>query len=48
MKFLQGVDLLVKLGSNDSDIPLSNGIRGFLHIGTLTPTEFLIESGDVR
>lgn len=42
------VNLLIKLGSSDSDIPLSNGIRGFLHIGTLTPTEFLIESGDVR
>lgn len=42
------VNLLVKLGPNDTDIPLSKGVRGFLHIGTLTPTEFLIESGDVR
>ena len=40
--------LLVKLGPNDTDLLLSKGIRVFLHIGTLHPSEFLIESGDVR
>ncbi len=42
------VNLLVKLGPYDKDISLGNGIRVFLNVGTITPIEFLIESGGVR
>ena len=42
------VNLLIKLGEDDSDILLNNGIRVFLNIGSINLVEFLIESGNAR
>ena len=42
------VYLLIKLGSNDSDISLNKGIHMSLNTGAIHPVEFLIESGDAR
>jgi flagellin-like protein len=44
----QTVNLLVKLGSDDSDILLNRGINILLDTGRIHPVEFLIESGDAR
>jgi flagellin-like protein len=41
-------NLLVKLGPGDKDVSLGNGIRVFLNVGTITPIEFMLESGGVR
>jgi len=42
------VNLLIKLGPNDQDILLNNGITVLLNIGSIHPVEFLIESGNAR
>ena len=42
------VNLLIKLGEDDSDILLNKGIRVFLNIGSINLVEFLIESGNAR
>lgn len=42
------VNLLIKLGDDDSDILLNKGIRVFLNIGSISLVEFLIESGNAR
>lgn len=42
------VNILVKLGSDDSDIQLNRGLRVLLNVGELQPVEFVIESGDAR
>ncbi|HSA77081.1 MAG TPA: hypothetical protein VLE02_06015, partial [Nitrosarchaeum sp.] len=42
------VNLLIKLGDDDSDILLNKGIRVFLNIGSINLVEFLIESGNAR
>ena len=42
------VNLLIKLGSEDPDLFLSKGVRVLLNVGSMTPVEFLLESGDVR
>jgi len=42
------VNLLIKLGPNDQDILLNNGITVLLNIGSINPVEFLIESGNAR
>ena len=44
----QTVNLLIKLGVDDSDILLNKGIRVFLNIGSIHLVEFLIESGNAR
>ena len=44
----QTVNILIKLGSDDSDIQLNKGIRILLNTGGIHPVEFLIESGDAR
>jgi len=44
----QIVNLLVKLGLDDSDIQLNKGIHIRLDTGGIHPVEFLIESGDAR
>ena len=41
-------NILVKLGSNDSDIKLSKGIQVKLDIGKIHLVEFILESGDAR
>ena len=42
------VNLLIKLGPNDQDILLNNGITVLLNIGSIRHVEFLIESGNAR
>ncbi|QDI89752.1 hypothetical protein Nisw_08925 [Candidatus Nitrosopumilus sp. SW] len=42
------VNLLIKLGPDDSDILLNKGIHVFLNVGKNHLVEFLIESGDAR
>lgn len=44
----QAVNILVKLGPDDSDINLNKGIHVSFNIGQLHLVEFLIESGDAR
>jgi len=44
----QTVNLLIKLGSADSDIQLNKGLRILLDTGGMHPTEFFIETGDAR
>ena len=44
----QIVNLLIKLGPDDSDILLNKGIHILLDVGSMYPVEFLIESGDAR
>ena len=44
----QTVNLLVKLGSEDSDIQLNKGIRILLDTGGMHPVDFFIETGDAR
>ena len=44
----QIVNLLIKFGSDDSDIPLNTGIQIRLDTGGVYPVEFFIESGDAR
>lgn len=44
----QTVNLLIKLGPDDSDIPLNTGIRVLLDTGGIQPVEFMIVSGDAR
>lgn len=44
----QIVNLLVKLGSDDSDIQLNKGIHIRLDTGGIHPVEILVESGDAR
>ena len=44
----QIVNLLVKLGSDDSDIQLNKGINIRLDTGGIHPVEILVESGDAR
>lgn len=44
----QTVNLLVKLGAQDSDIALNKGIHLLLDTGASHLVEFLIESGDAR
>jgi hypothetical protein len=44
----QIVNLLIKLGPNDSDIPLNTGIRVLLDTGRIQPVEFMLVSGDAR
>ncbi len=44
----QTVNLLIKLGSADSDIQLNKGLRILLDTGGIHPTEFFIETGDAR
>ncbi len=44
----QTVNLLIKLGPNDSDILLNTGIRVLLDTGGIHPIEFLLISGDAR
>lgn len=44
----QSVNLLIKLGSDDSDILLNKGIHILLDVGSTHPVEFLLESGDAR
>jgi len=44
----QSVNLLVKLGSEDSDILLYRGMQILLNTGAVQPVNFLIESGDAR
>ncbi|MDX1596388.1 MAG: archaellin/type IV pilin N-terminal domain-containing protein [Nitrosopumilaceae archaeon] len=41
-------DIIIKLGPDDSDISLNDGIRILLDIGVLDFAEFVIESGDAR
>lgn len=42
------VDIVIKLGPDDSDILLNDGIRILLDIGTVQFVEFVVESGDAR
>jgi hypothetical protein len=42
------VNILVKLGPDDSDIDLNKGIRISLNTGSIHLTEFLINSGDAQ
>jgi len=44
----QTVNLLIKLGPNDSDILLNTGIRILLDTGGTQPIEFMLVSGDAR
>lgn len=44
----QKVNLLIKLSTDNSDIPLANGIHILLDLGSIHPVEFLIDSGDAR
>lgn len=44
----QKVNLLVKLGTDDTDIPLSKNVRVLLNIGSITPVDFVIESGGAQ
>jgi len=44
----QRVNLLIKLGPDDSDILLNTGIRILLDTGGIHPIEFLLVSGDAR
>ncbi len=44
----QTVNLLIKLGSANSDIQLNKGLRILLDTGGIHPTEFFIETGDAR
>jgi len=44
----QIVNILVKLGPDDSDILLNDGIHILLDTGGIHPVDFLIESGDAR
>lgn len=44
----QIVNLLIKLGPDNSDILLNKGIHVLLDVGAVQPVEFLIESGDAR
>ncbi len=44
----QTVNLLIKLGPDDSDILLNTGIRILLDTGGIHPIEFLLVSGDAR
>jgi hypothetical protein len=44
----QTVNLLIKLGPNDSDILLNTGIRILLDTGGMQPIEFMLVSGDAR
>lgn len=44
----QIVNLLIKLGPDNSDILLNKGIHVMLDVGAVQPVEFLIESGDAR
>ena len=44
----QIVNLLVKLGLDDSDIQLNKGIHIRLDTGGIHPVNLLIESGDAR
>jgi len=44
----QTVNLLVKLGSDDSDILLNKGIHVRLDVGGINSLAFLLESGDAR
>jgi len=42
------VNIVVKLGSDDSDIKLSKGIQVKLNVGKIHLIEFVLESGDAR
>ncbi|QUC65256.1 hypothetical protein NsoK4_03105 [Nitrosopumilus sp. K4] len=42
------VNILIKFGADDQDLLLSKGMQLSLNVGTMTPTEFLLESGEVR
>ena len=42
------INLLIKLGHDDSDIPLDRGIHVLLDTGGIHPVEFVIDSGDAR
>lgn len=42
------VNILVKLGPDDSDIKLNKGIRVQLNVGEMHLVEFILESGDAR
>ena len=44
----QIVNLLIKLGPDDSDIQLNKGIHILLDTGGIHPVDFFIESGDAR
>ena len=44
----QIVNLLIKLGPDNSDILLNKGIHVLLDVGAVQPIEFLIDSGDAR
>ena len=44
----QRVNLLIKLGPDDSDILLNTGIRILLDTGGIHPIEFMLVSGDAR
>ena len=44
----QTVNLVVKLGTDVTDIDLNKSIRVLLNIGTVSPVEFIIESGDAK
>ena len=44
----KSVNILVKLGSADSDIQLYKGMQNLLNTGAVQPVGFLIESGDAR
>jgi len=44
----QIVNLLIKLGPDDSDILLNTGIRILLDTGGIHPIEFMLVSGDAR
>ena len=44
----QTVNLLIKLGPDDSDIPLNTAIRVLLDTGGIHPIEFMLVSGDAR
>lgn len=42
------VDIVVKLGPDDSDIKLNKGIQVKLNVGKIHLVEFVLESGDAR
>jgi hypothetical protein len=44
----QAVNVLIKLGSDDSDILLNKGIHVSFDVGNPQLVEFLIDSGDAR
>ena len=44
----QIVNVLIKLGSQDSDIQINKGIQLMLNTGGIQPVEFLIESGNAQ